>query len=693
MNLKFASIAALLAISATTAFADLPKATELVSKMGFGYNIGNTLEVPANQGGPTGWGNPMPSPDYIDSIQKAGFKTVRLPTAWYSHSSLGQISKVWLDSVQTVVDMCLKKDLYVVLNSHWDTGWLEDHVFAENQERVLKYQTNFWSHIADRFKNYDEHVIFASANEPGVNDPRGGSGAEYADNGQLTFGDSRMKILKAYHEAAIKAIRKAGGNNPTRTIVVQMPRTEIDKYELLAQNFPEDPAGKGYIMAEAHYYPYQYSLMEKDEGWGNQFYYYDGMGSSTDASHNMGSAASVVGSKLYTDAQFDKLKNAFTDKGIPVIIGEMGAIKRMDLTGENLRLHLQGRAAFYGYTAQSAKTRGIIPIVWDTGAENNKNMTIIRRQQNVVPTIFDYEVLNALREAYSMPPLEGNSIDSYVNKSLDDSEKSFKATYQFQGDTAETGTLSYKFSAQDWSQYKAISFDMSFNGSADASWSAVVFFNMSGNWDWKQTDLGSIPDFNGSKKTYTVSFDGSSSPSIAFTDQSKVVAFGINVQGTHVTGNIELDNFTLIKKDGTKDTILDFNKGEEMETGGIASVANGSTGIGEKINFVFKANSYIDNFTYENTITEPLKIVSRHLATNKLMVRALPGAVQAVFTTANSGRTSAKLMNSLGQVIAAQDFTAKSGANAIQLATSFRGPAFLIVKQGSRQYTAKVMLR
>ena len=40
--------------------ADLPKASTLVSKMGFGFNIGNTLEVPANQGGPTGWGNPMP---------------------------------------------------------------------------------------------------------------------------------------------------------------------------------------------------------------------------------------------------------------------------------------------------------------------------------------------------------------------------------------------------------------------------------------------------------------------------------------------------------------------------------------------------------------------------------------------------------------------------------------------------------
>ena len=49
--------------AATSAFA-LPKATEIFPKMGLGYNIGNTMEVPGNQGGPTGWGNPFPDAAY-----------------------------------------------------------------------------------------------------------------------------------------------------------------------------------------------------------------------------------------------------------------------------------------------------------------------------------------------------------------------------------------------------------------------------------------------------------------------------------------------------------------------------------------------------------------------------------------------------------------------------------------------------
>ena len=157
---KTAAFGLAIVASSSLAFAaDLPKASTLVSKMGFGFNIGNTLEVPANQGGPTGWGNPLPSQAYVDSIKAAGFSTVRLPTAWYSHAVGGKVNKGWIDTVQTVVDMCIKDGLYVVLNSHWDTGWLEDKVFATDSANVIKNQKAIWGHLASRFKDYDEHLI------------------------------------------------------------------------------------------------------------------------------------------------------------------------------------------------------------------------------------------------------------------------------------------------------------------------------------------------------------------------------------------------------------------------------------------------------------------------------------------------------------------------------------------------------
>lgn len=266
-------------------------------------------------------------------------------------------------------------------------GYDKNGAITVKADSIAALQENYWKQIAMKFAAYDEHLLFASANEPGVNDPWMTGGT---DNGQWGFDDARAKVLKKYHEACLKAVRATGENNATRTVVVQMPRTEIDKYELLANNYPTDPAGNGYTMAEAHYYPYQYSLMTKDDSWGSRFFYFDGMNSTTDTEHNMGSTIGDLGSKAHIDAQFNKLQSAFVAKGIPVVIGEMGAIKRLeDIMGDNLRLHLQGRAAWYGYVASAAKSRGIIPYVWDTGDESNGNMTIIHRQDKFAGNVGD----------------------------------------------------------------------------------------------------------------------------------------------------------------------------------------------------------------------------------------------------------------------------------------------------------------
>ena len=50
-------------------------------------------------------------------------------------------------------------------------------------------------------------------------------------------------------------------------------------------------------------------------------------------------------------------------------------------------------------------------------------------------------------------------------------------------------------------------------------------------------------------------------------------------------------------------------------------------------------------------------------------------------------------MNTMGQVIDQQNFTANKGANSVELRTNYRGPAMLLVKQGSVQYVQKVILK
>jgi hypothetical protein len=50
-------------------------------------------------------------------------------------------------------------------------------------------------------------------------------------------------------------------------------------------------------------------------------------------------------------------------------------------------------------------------------------------------------------------------------------------------------------------------------------------------------------------------------------------------------------------------------------------------------------------------------------------------------------------MNTMGQVIAQQNFTANKGMNRVELSSDYRGPAMLMVRQGSQKFVQKVILK
>lgn len=725
---KFGIVFGALSLASTAAFA-LPKASELVAPMGMGYNIGNTMEVPEN---PTNWGNPLPTAGYIKAIKAAGFNTVRIPCAWYSHSDalakdiaanggtadnktythVGKdvsftnptIDAAWLKQVKDVVDMIIGEGMYVVLNSHWDEGWLEDRVFdgvaasprsgannISNSAATTKArQAAYWKQIATYFKDYDEHLLFAGANEPGVNDPWNGT--------QWEFDNTRMQVLKGYYDAFITSVRNAGGNNATRTLIVQAPRTEMDMASMLNQNWPTDPAGAGYMMAEVHYYPYQYSLMTADEDWGTQFYYYTGLESTTDKTHNMGwnvYTNSIDNSALGTPNQikkaFGELKTMFCDKGIPVIIGELGAIKR---TGQitdaaNLKLHLQGRALFYGEVAKNAKANGIIPYVWDTGAENDGNMTIITRQKGTY-SVLDPDVLNALQKAYGQEGNNSSNLDSLVqeNEVVEDSSgKGALITYTSKtADSSETGTLRINLSGANKDLSKYVGVEIRIKGSvasaggctstdpkyecSEYGWTSMDMFIMTGDsWDWFDANVLEQADQELSAtefKTLQIKWeDFRTEP----TGLNSANAIGLNLYGTQVSGSIIIDYIKGIKADGSTEIIDDFDKKPSTE----------GTASGKVVAL---------SSTLPTDAIKPARI-----ATSKMLVSVRPSMVSATFTTAKASPAKAMLMNAMGQVIAQQNFTAGKGTNSVELSNSYRGPAMLVIKAGSQQLVQKVMLK
>lgn len=325
------------------AWTQLPTAQSIAGQMKVGWNLGNTMEAIC---GENAWGNPNTTQTLINAVRDAGFNAVRIPCAWDCHTSNGVIDADWLARVKAVVDYCMNDNVYVILNIHWDNGWLENNVTTSAQSAVNAKQQNYWTQIANYFKSYNERLLFASANEPDVSDATG------------------MSVLLSYHQTFINAVRATGGNNSSRTLIIQGPSTDIEKTNNLMNTMPTDQIASR-LMVEVHYYtPYQFCLMTSDASWGNMFYYWgNGYHSSTETSRN-----ATWGEESDVEKYFGWMKTKFVDKGIPVIIGEFLATKRTNPA--DLALHLASRQYFHKYVVSSAKSKGMIPFYWDTGASD-----------------------------------------------------------------------------------------------------------------------------------------------------------------------------------------------------------------------------------------------------------------------------------------------------------------------------------
>lgn len=336
---------------------------EIAEDMGAGWNLGNQLE--SNSGGSvdeTVWGNPTVTQELITAVADAGFKTVRIPVSYldYIDDDNGYtIDSTWLDRVEEVVQYCYNEGLYVIINVHGDGyntidgGWLL--VNGEDQDYICEKFEAVWQQIAERFADYDEHLIFESMNEVfdgEYTDPE----EEYYDN------------LNTYNQIFVDTVRATGSNNTHRWLLVPGWNTDIS-YTVGDYGFemPTDEscdAGENRLMLSVHYYaPWDYCGTEdlKTILWGD----YGTMLMDTYGFPSMNMVK--WGEEDYLDDLFQQLYDNYIANDIPVIIGEYGCIDKSsaytDFSGE-----IQSNRAYYdGYVAGKAASLGIIPVYWDNG--------------------------------------------------------------------------------------------------------------------------------------------------------------------------------------------------------------------------------------------------------------------------------------------------------------------------------------
>ena len=319
------------------------EALEFVQKMKIGWNLGNTFD--ATRDGFKGdemsiesyWVGVKTTEEMIAAVQEAGFQTLRVPVSWHNHVDADfTVSKPWLDRVQEVVDYAIDRGMYVILNTHHDNQsgyYYPDSAHIEVSERYIR---RVWEQLAERFRDYDERLIFESMNEPRL----AGHANEWNFDASVPECVDSLNCIMRLNQTFVDAVRASGGNNSTRYLMV--PSYAAAPYNATSELFslPEDAADNRLIVSVHAYTPYSFAL---EDGGVREFKAQVGTAQSNDIVYFM-------------NALYDR----YVTKGIPVVIGEFGARDKANNT--------QARVDFASYYVALASARGMTCCWWDNNA-------------------------------------------------------------------------------------------------------------------------------------------------------------------------------------------------------------------------------------------------------------------------------------------------------------------------------------
>ncbi|MBQ8926877.1 MAG: glycoside hydrolase family 5 protein [Oscillospiraceae bacterium] len=319
--------------------ADL-NAQTCAKEMGVGINLGNTMEAfwaddnDLTAGASTigentpqdyekCWGAVVTTQECIDGMAAEGFDTVRIPVYWgnmMSDDGKYDINEEYMDRVQEIVDYCRRDGLYVVINVHHYDEFLIKH---HTKEETLKAAAHVWEQIAKRFKNYSDYLVFEGYNEA----------LGSVQDGTSMTEDEIYEYVNDMNRVFVETVRKSGGNNKDRILIASGYWTNIDNTTKDKFVMPED---SDKMMVSVHY-------IDNAPYWANS-----------------------VGSgywEKYSKGQCEELREAFTERDIPVFVGECTSIYDAEhvvpgaLTSESSDClqKILDMAADYGF----------VPVLWD----------------------------------------------------------------------------------------------------------------------------------------------------------------------------------------------------------------------------------------------------------------------------------------------------------------------------------------
>lgn len=266
-------------------------AKDTVAAMEPSWNLGNTLDAFPNE---TSWGNPLTTRAHLAKIRSEGFRSVRIPVTWTDHQSATApyaVDATYMDRVEEVTDFALAEGLYVVLNVRHDS-WQWVGKMSTDHGNVMARFNSLWTQISSTFKDKPRTLLFQSINEPEFENA--------TDEQKATF---LNELNTSFH----KIVRGSGGQNTDRLLMLPTIYCKPDQPLMDALYNTIKSLNDPNLVATVHYYswfPFSVNI--------------------AGGTHYDETARKDL------DGAFQRMRDTFVARGIPVYLGEYGLLSWPD---------------------------------------------------------------------------------------------------------------------------------------------------------------------------------------------------------------------------------------------------------------------------------------------------------------------------------------------------------------------------
>lgn len=323
-------------------FSDVRRtAREVAQSMKWGWNMtGANENRDANVSALTEW--------MLDSLAAHGANVVRLTCPFVDND--GALNEFRVGAVKALAESVAQTGrntdggAFAIVSMAVD-GWLADRVAQGDTATLFDTYARTWNRMATELILQDDHVLFEAYDHLSVSE----------------MGAEALPIMKRLNEIFVQTVRRNGGNNYKRCLVIP-----IDGESGATVEMPSNDVVANRLMASFQFFrPTDYAWYDAPKTlWGEPF------------------KSGVDWSSSYDE---EAVRRHFSDllsripNGLPTLMASFGTISHSD--ADSLTI---GSEAYYANTVAKAAhdNGGIVPIVFDDNKSERGHFGVFRRDRD-----------------------------------------------------------------------------------------------------------------------------------------------------------------------------------------------------------------------------------------------------------------------------------------------------------------------